>query len=387
MSVSPLSKAPRDSDGDSDGKEQADLLFGILLDVVERHDPELIPLLRGQAALSGCTPGTLGRALQAQGIWFQLLSIAEQNAAMRRLRDEEQQAGGGALPGSFDAVIQKAAASGVTAEAITDRLAALRIRPVITAHPTEARRVTVLEKLREIYLLLLDLENSRWTPRERARITRRIRDQVELIWLTGDLRLEKSTVEQEIQWGLYFFQETLFEVVPNIVAALEEALDKDYTGRPIDPGPLLQMGSWIGGDRDGNPTVTAEVTRAALLTNAQASLAWYRTKLTALLRQLSISAAFLPSTPLFRTAVDEALAASSAGRAIAARNPGEPFRQFVAAMLARPPAAAAPRGGGGAARRCRARAGGGGPGGRRRAPPPRGSRGRRRRPLTRARTS
>ena len=330
MSASSFSEAPRDGDG----KEQADLLFGILLDVVERHDPELIPLLRGQAALSGCTPGTLGRALQAQGIWFQLLSIAEQNAAMRRLREEERRAGG-ALPGSFDAVIQAAAASGVTPEAMADRLASLRIRPVITAHPTEARRVTILEKLREIYLLLLDLENSRWTPRERARITRRIRDQVELIWLTGDLRLEKSTVEQEIQWGLYFFQETLFEVVPNIVAALEDALAQAYPGQPIDPGPLLQMGSWIGGDRDGNPTVTAEVTRAALLANAQASLAWYRTKLTALLRQLSIAAAFLPGTPLFRTAVDGALAASPAGRLIAARNPGEPFRQFVAIMLAR----------------------------------------------------
>lgn len=330
-----LPEAPAEVPGTPpDGEETAlaEVLFGMLLEVVDTHDPELSPLLRRQAALPAFSPNALGRALRAQGIWFQLLSLAEQNAAMRRLRHEERQAAGEPRPGSFDAVVAEAAAAGVTAEAMAERLAGLRIRPVLTAHPTEARRVTVLEKLREIYLLMMEGENSRWTPRERASIAARIRDQIELLWLTGDLRLQRSTVEQEIHWCLYFFGETLFDVVPQAVLALEEALARAYPGRPPDPGPLLQMGSWIGGDRDGNPFVTVEVTRAAVQANARACLAWYRDRLLALLRQLSIAEAVVPVAAPFRAALEQMLAASPS---VAARNPGEPFRQFVACVLLR----------------------------------------------------
>ena len=113
----------------------------------------------------------MARALQAQGIWFQLLSIAEQNAAMRRRRHIERTRGRDALRGTFDHVLAEAARDGIAPAGNPALLSSLRIRPVITAHPTESKRVTVLEKYRKIYLLLRELELPRWTERERAALS------------------------------------------------------------------------------------------------------------------------------------------------------------------------------------------------------------------------
>jgi phosphoenolpyruvate carboxylase len=162
--------------------------------------------------------------LQAQGIWFQLLSIAEQAAAIHRRREIERTRGRDQLRGTFDYVLAEASRTGIAAEAIQSRLATLRIRPVITAHPTEAKRVTVLEKHRKIYLLLRELDSPRWTERERGNFVDALRDQIELLWMTGELRLEKSTLEQEVAWGLHFFEKTLFDLVPEMLSAFERAL-------------------------------------------------------------------------------------------------------------------------------------------------------------------
>jgi len=327
------SQAPRDSATDGDGSILAGLLYGMLLDIVQHHDPELGPVLRNQVTLSSCSPELLGRALRAQGIWFQLQSIAEQNAAMRQRRDEERAAPDGIIDGTFEAALAQAAAAGIPAEHVVSTIATLRIRPVLTAHPTEARRITVLEKLRAIYLLLLDLENTRWTSRERGQIKRQLRDQIELLWLTGELRLEKPTITQEIAWGLYFFRETLFDIVPQTITTLEDALARTYPSQTIEVGQFLQFGSWIGGDRDGNPFVTTAATREALLGNASASLQHYQAALASLAGQLSIAEATIATPPSFRAALDAALALC--GEHIAARNPGEIFRQFIGCMLCR----------------------------------------------------
>jgi phosphoenolpyruvate carboxylase len=335
--------APRDPVQGSDGSVLAGVLYGMLLDIVQHHDPELGPVLRHEGGLSACSPELLGRALRAQGIWFQLQSISEQNAAMRQRRDEERAAPDGIIDGTFEAALAQAAAAGISAEHVASTIGSLRIRPVLTAHPTEARRITVLEKLRAIYLLLLDLENTRWTARERAQIMLRVRDQIELLWLTGELRLEKPTITQEIAWGLYFFHETLFDIVPQTIATLEDALARTYPTATIEVGQFLQFGSWIGGDRDGNPFVTTAATREALLGNASASLRNYQAALTGLSRQLSIAEAAIETPPAFRAALDAALALC--GEQIAARNPGEIFRQFIGCMLCRVEGALAHLGG------------------------------------------
>ena len=187
-------------------------------------------MLRGERLPSSLSPELLARTLQVQGIWFQLLSIAEQNAAMRRRRQTEIERGYDQLRGTFAQVVSSAAASGVKPLEIRELLDVLRIRPVITAHPTEARRVTVLEKHRRIYRRLVDLESPRWTPRERQALIDGLRNEIELLWTTGELRLAKPTVPQEVFWGLHFFNETLFEAVPDLLDKLERALGPCLSG-------------------------------------------------------------------------------------------------------------------------------------------------------------
>ncbi|MFY9835565.1 MAG: phosphoenolpyruvate carboxylase, partial [Xanthobacteraceae bacterium] len=218
-------------------------------------------------------------------------------------------------------------------EAIQSRLAALRIRPVITAHPTEAKRVTVLEKHRKIYLLLREVDSPRWTARERSNLVDALRDQVELLWITGELRLEKSTVEQEVAWGLHFFEETLFDVVPEMLSSFERALRQYYPDARFEVTPFFQFGSWIGGDHDGNPFVTNLVTRNTLRDHALAGVHYYQRRLTELARVLSISERAHPIPDGFRNELNCQLAASGDAAGISARNPGEPYRQYLTCIL------------------------------------------------------
>ena len=316
-------------------KRTAGLLHDCFRDVVRAHHPEVEPVLGGGSIDAHAPPELLARAVQAQGMWFQLLSIAEQNTAMRQRRQSEVERGHDQLRGTFAHVVSTAAASGITADDMRVVVANLRVRPVITAHPTEAKRVTVLEKHRRIYRRLVDLEAPRWTPRERASLVENLRTEIDLLWLTGELRLEKPTVSQELAWGLYFVNENLFDVVPELVEKLERALRQAYPTEQFEVPPFFQFGSWIGGDRDGNPFVTNEVTRRTLFENRIASLRRYRQRLADLLRALSVTERATPTPPEFGEALRRALAASGAGEQIRQRNPGEVYRQFVTCMLRR----------------------------------------------------
>ena len=313
--------------------EVADLLFNQLQDVVRSRAPELEPVLVGESP--ACSAELETRALQVLGIWLQLLSIAEQNAAMRRRRQIEAERGYEALRGTMVQVIGAAAEAGVPAAELRERLRTLRIRPVITAHPTEAKRVTVLEKHRRIYRLLVELESPRWTPRERTQLQEQIGQQITLLWMTGELRLEKPTVDQEVFWALHFFNETLFEAVPQLHDKLDRALAEFYPGEPFDVPPFFQFACWVGGDRDGNPFVSNEVTRRSLAEYRLAAVRRYRQRLGELIRTLSISERAVRVPDDFRKHLDRLLAASGDAAGIATRNPGEVFRQFLSCVLRR----------------------------------------------------
>ncbi len=313
-------------------QEVVELLSTLLLDLVRERQPEVESVLRGERPAASLTPELLARTLQVQGIWFQLLSIAEQNAAMRRRRQVEIERGYDQLRGTFAQVASSVAASGVPAQEIRDLLKVLRIRPVITAHPTEARRVTVLEKHRRIYRRLVDLESPRWTPRERQALVQGLRNEIELLWTTGELRLAKPTVPQEVFWGLHFFNETLFEAVPDLLEKLERALAHAYPTEKFEVPPFFQFGSWVGGDRDGNPFVTNEVTRGTILENRLTGLRRYRRRLSDLVRALSITERAMVIPETFRQALARELAATGEGEEIAVRNPGEIFRQYLVCM-------------------------------------------------------
>jgi phosphoenolpyruvate carboxylase len=314
---------------------RSELLSNLLVAVVQRYEPEVAAVLREERTTAGMPAVLLARTLQAQGIWFQLLAIAEQNRDMRNRREVERERGYEQLRGTFAGVFAAAAAAGITGKEIREALSGLRVRPVITAHPTEAKRVTVLERHRRIYLRLLDLESPRWTDRERQDLIRAARDEIELLWLTGELKLAKPTVAQEVAWGLYFFNENLFDVVPQMFAKVESAFAKQFPDEPFEVPLFFQFGSWIGGDRDGNPYVTSEVTRRTLWETRLASLRRYRTRLLDLVRNLSIEDHALALPDSFRKTVAEALRSVRDGAALEARNRGEIFRQFLCCMLAR----------------------------------------------------
>jgi phosphoenolpyruvate carboxylase len=315
--------------------EVAGLLFELLTEVAARDEPDVVPLLQGKAAAADLTPNLLARTLQAQGMWFQLLSIAEQNAAMRRRREAENQHGQQAVRGTFARVVADAANGDVGAEQMRALLKELKVSPVITAHPTEAKRVTVLERHRRIYRGLMELESPRWTRRERTDLMQRLKNEIELLWLTGELRLEKPTVAQEVAWGLHFFNETLFEAVPALLEKLDGALRQSYPGERFEITPFFQFGAWIGGDRDGNPLVTNEVTRQTLEANRAASLARYRARVVELTHSLSVAESLVSVPPTLKEALARALQQSGQGEAIMARNRGEPFRQFLACISRR----------------------------------------------------
>ncbi len=328
----PESADPAAASAAAYAQEVVEMLSGLLLDLVRARQPEVESVLRGERSPASLSPELLARTLQVQGIWFQLLSIAEQNAAMRRRRQLEIERGYDQLRGTFVQVVSSAAASGVSARQLRELLEVLRIRPVITAHPTEARRVTVLEKHRRIYRRLVDLESPRWTPRERQGLIEGLRNEIELLWTTGELRLAKPTVPQEVFWGLHFFNETLFEAVPDLLDKLERALAHAYPGERFEVPPFFQFGSWVGGDRDGNPFVTNEVTRSTILENRLTGLRRYRRRLSDLVRALSITERAVTVPETFRQALARELAATGEGEEIAARNPGEIFRQYLACM-------------------------------------------------------
>ncbi|MGE0118908.1 MAG: phosphoenolpyruvate carboxylase [Dongiaceae bacterium] len=310
-----------------------DLLFERFLEVVRFRQPEIEVSLAGDRPLDGLPPPLLLRALQACGIWFQLLAIAEENATVRRRRQIERDGGPDALPGTFSHVVARAAAAGVEPGAIQRLLDRALVQPVLTAHPTEAKRVTVLEIHRRIYRLLVELESPRWTPRERDDLHRRLRDEIDLLWLTGEIRLEKPTVEQEVAWGLHFFDETIFGGIPELLDKLDAALARHYPDVRFRIPPVFRFGSWIGGDRDGNPFVTDAITRDALRASRLAVLRRYRGELDRLLRTLSVAAHGTTVPAAFLERLRAELDAGGDRAAIEARNPGEVFRQFLACML------------------------------------------------------
>ncbi|MEE8321842.1 MAG: phosphoenolpyruvate carboxylase, partial [Gammaproteobacteria bacterium] len=204
--------------------------------------------------------------------------------------------------------------------------------PTITAHPTEAKRVTVLEIHRQIYVLLYRRESTRWTPREQTKFTDALRDEIDLLWLTGELRLEKPSVAQEVAWGLHFFEQTLFERIPETLERLKWALQIHYPGHSFSIPPFFQFGSWIGGDRDGNPFVTNDVTKQTLLSNRNIVLQHYHQYLQTLLQKLSVSKNAIQVSEAFEQSLQRLLDESGQGQELSSRNPGEIFRQFAVCM-------------------------------------------------------
>lgn len=313
-------------------KEVVELLTEQLTKVIEHRHSEILPYFRGELPVpAGDTELLLG-VLQAWGIWFQLLNVAEENTGMRRRRLAEKEYGLENVPGTFANVFKQAKDAGLSEKEIQDLLDVAHIRPTITAHPTEAKRVTVLEIHRSIYVLLYRIEATRWTPRERNKFVEALFNEIDLLWLTGELRLVKPSVAQEVVWGLHFFEQSLFERIPETHEKLKWALKQSYPEGEFSVPPFFQFGSWIGGDRDGNPFVTNEVTKDTLYKNRNMVLHHYLELLQELLEKLSIARVNITLSEEFEKDLAAILEGIDEIHHVSERNPGEIFRQFVYCM-------------------------------------------------------
>lgn len=312
--------------------DMVEFMDGQLRAMLKKRCPQIIPIMDGEEDIPANNPQLLSKLLEAWGIWFQLLSIAEQNTGMSRRRREEKTLGADAVSGSFANVFSNAAKAGVSAEKIQELLDNAYICPTITAHPTEAKRITVLEIHRRIYVLLYRLEAPRWTDRERATIEQELQNEIDLLWLTGELRREKPTVAQEVEWGLHFFEQALFERIPELMSHLEWSLATYYPDTKFNTKPFFKWGSWVGGDRDGNPFVTNDVTRDALNRSRDFILHHYVKRLDGLLRKISVAQEGIKLSEEYLNALHVLLQETMQADSLPVRNPGEVFRQFVACM-------------------------------------------------------
>ena len=261
---------------------------------------------------------------------FHLRTIAEQAHRADELATRARTS-----RGSLRHTIADVIAEGVSDADAAALLARMEVRPVFTAHPTEAKRVTVLEIHRRIYLKLYELESPRWTPRERKALVDLLRNEIDLLWMTGEIRIEKPTVESEISWGLHFFREALFDRTASLCDLMESALQRHYPELRSRVRPPLKFSSWIGGDRDGNPFVTVATTRNALMENRKAAVERLEKRLTELIQLISLSENEVKFSAEFQARLALQLDASGQGESIKQRNPQEPFRQHFSALRAR----------------------------------------------------
>jgi len=263
---------------------------------------------------------------QAFTVYFQLVNLAEEQHRVRTLRERRQH--GGQVRESFGAAVQE-----VRQAAGTDGLAALLERlevvPVLTAHPTEARRRAVVDALRRIAVELLRLDAPRLPGDDEATATRRLLEEITGLWRTAQLRRDRPSPLDEVRSVMAVFDATLFRLVPATYRALEQALAGGASGtRPPPFRPYLRWGSWVGGDRDGNPSVTAETTRATMAIQADHVLRGLEAVTRRVAHALPVAAATTPPSPELLASLDRDRAAfPGRAAAIATRWPDEPYLQ------------------------------------------------------------
>lgn len=274
--------------------------------------------------------------VRAFTMYFHLINMAEEQHRLRRLRERETATYPAPRDESIGSALLAFHDAGVPAEDVEQILSELAIRPVITAHPTEVRRMTLLRHLQRINGLVGELADERIPPRARDRVTQRLYAEVTNLWQTNELRQRRQSVADEVRNGLYYFEHSLFGVTAEVYRDLQDWLQRLYPSLAGRRFRFLSYGSWIGGDRDGNPNVTAEVTEHTLRTQRALILSLYRDRLARLQNLLTASTVLVSvSEDLKRSLERDAEEFGLSGEAVRARWPDEPYRQKVGFMAAR----------------------------------------------------
>jgi len=256
-------------------------------------------LMRFIAALN---PEMLNHVVRAFSAYFNLTNIAEEDFQHQQRRDQVRR-GKPLWRGSFDETLRTLRAAGVQAAQLQTLLNQLCFIPVFTAHPTEAKRRVLLGAQRRIFITNGQLDHPARNSRQHAEIIEELRSQIQMLWKTDEVRAYKPQVRDEVKNGLYYFRESIFQALPTLYRNLERALNTVYGdegGKTAVHIPvLLRFGSWIGGDRDGNPFVTPETTAMAARLQSQTILREYLRRVEALNRQLTYSSSLVTPSPPF----------------------------------------------------------------------------------------
>lgn len=206
--------------------------------------------------------------LQLYSIAFHLLNIVEENSIAQGRRKRENDKGLESSHGLWAENLKLLKDNGINENQIAESLSSVSVEPVLTAHPTEAKRPIVLDHHRQLYLLLLERENTMYSDLERADIRRRIKLELDRLWRTGEIFVEKPNVQTELKTVLHY----LTSVFPDVVLKLDKRLEQAWEYSGFNPAlivnyktlPVISFGDWVGGDRDGHPFVTSEVTKETL---------------------------------------------------------------------------------------------------------------------------
>jgi phosphoenolpyruvate carboxylase len=261
-------------------------------------------------------------------VYFHLANLAEEHQRIRTLR--ERDTGNEPVRESLAAAVTDIGAARGP-DGLAALLAALRVHPVFTAHPTEARRRAVTEVLRRIGGLLGRLDENTLGASERAEARRRLKEEIDLLWRTSALRAAAMQPLDEVRAAMTAFDETLFRAVPVLYRSLDRALNAEASGWcPPSAQAFLRFGSWVGGDRDGNPFVTAQVTRKALAIQSDHALRALENATERIGRSLTVQVTALTAVPGLARVLDSAQRAHpEIVSEIMARSPEEPFRAYL----------------------------------------------------------
>ncbi|MFZ4775273.1 MAG: phosphoenolpyruvate carboxylase [Terrimicrobiaceae bacterium] len=312
-----------------------DCLQEVLLELGQQAVADRLPWI-------GSKTGRVEGLEQAFSIAFQLLNMVEESASTRTRHLREIDNGPADEPGLWAMELRRLRGEGLTAHEIAASLHEIRIEPVLTAHPTEAKRAAVLEQHRMIYRLLTDLENEHLTPLQREGYRDEIKVVLERLWRTGEILLEKPDIATERRGVLFYLR----EVFPLALARLDERLHQAWKVSGFAPAlledphvwPKLRFGTWVGGDRDGHPLVAASVTAETLRELRLNALLVMRRHLENLAAELPLSSNFQESPPALDKVLVELWSENpELAEVLARQHSDEPWRQYVLLLQAKLP--------------------------------------------------
>lgn len=265
--------------------------------------------------------------------YFQLINIAEDQHRIRVLRQRTREEYPNPARESIRAAIATLWRTGVDEEEMRQILQNLHIEPVFTAHPTEAKRRTILSKLARLTDALQDLDRRQLLPEEERLLKEQMLAEVMSLWLTSQSRTQKPRVEDEVKTGLWHFETTIWDIVPQIYRTMQEAL-AEYYPRVEMPARFLTFGSWIGGDRDGNPNVTADVTAETIRLHRGLAITMHRRRARLLDRSLSLSNRLSAISPALEEELEreDKDGLSPHAHFLKQQYPGEPYRLRAAIL-------------------------------------------------------